>query len=74
MVDWKNHVAVVFVAICSFVVNDEGDVLDVEINDARFSVHGAKERLQMIAEGHLPPEAVVLKERFLKPNQLPWVR
>ena len=46
------------------VVNDEGDVLDVEINDARFSVHGAKERLQMIAEGHLPPEAVVLKERF----------
>ena len=46
------------------VVNDEGDVLDLEINEARFSVHGAKERLQMISEGHLPPEAVVLKERF----------
>ena len=46
------------------VVNDEGDVIDLEINDARFSVHGAKERLQMVANGHLPPEATILIERF----------
>lgn len=46
------------------VVNDNGDVLDIEMNDARFSVHGAKERLQMIADGHLPPEAALLLERF----------
>ena len=46
------------------VVNDNGDVLDIEMNDARFSVHGAKERLQMVADGHLPPEAALLLERF----------
>ncbi len=46
------------------VVNDDGDVLDIEFNNARFSVHAAKDRLQLVANGHMPPEAVVLSERF----------
>ena len=46
------------------VINADGDVIDMEVNDARFSVHAAKERLQMIARGHLPPEAQILAERF----------
>ena len=46
------------------VINTDGDVIDMEINDARFSVHAAKERLQMIARGHLSPEAQILAERF----------
>ena len=46
------------------VINADGDVVDIEINDARFSVHAAKERLQMIAHGRLPPEAQILAERF----------
>ncbi len=46
------------------VVNEDGDVLDIEINDARFSVHAAKERLQLVASGQMPPEAIILAERF----------
>lgn len=46
------------------IVNEHGDVLDIEFNNARFSVHAAKERLEMVAQGRLPPEAVILAERF----------
>ena len=46
------------------VVNEHGDVLDAEFNNARFSVHAVKERLELIASGRLPPEAIVLAERF----------
>ena len=46
------------------IVNENGDVLDVEINNARFSVHAAKDRLKLVANGQLPPEAIVLAERF----------
>ena len=46
------------------VVNKEGDVLDIERNDARFSVHTVKQRLQRIANGQLSPEAEILAERF----------
>ena len=46
------------------VVNEHGDVLDAEFNNARFSVHVVKERLELIASGRLPPEAIVLAERF----------
>lgn len=51
------------------IVNENGDVLDVEINNARFSVHAAKDRLKLVANGQLPPEAIVLAERF--PNAAP---
>ena len=53
------------------VVNDDGDIIDLEINEARFSVHGAKERLQTVANGHLPPEAVTLIERFPEAKPTP---
>ena len=46
------------------IVNENGDVLDAEINNARFSVHAAKDRLKLVANGQLPPEAIVLAERF----------
>lgn len=46
------------------VVNEHGDVLDAEFNNARFSIHAVKERLELIASGRLPPEAIVLAERF----------
>ena len=51
------------------IVNENGDVLDAEINNARFSVHAAKDRLKLVANGQLPPEAIVLAERF--PNAAP---
>ena len=51
------------------IVNENGDVLDAEINNARFSVHAAKDRLKLVANGQLPPEAFVLAERF--PNAAP---
>jgi hypothetical protein len=31
------------------VVNENGDFLDIEVNDGNFSVQGAKERLQLVA-------------------------
>lgn len=46
------------------VVNEQGDLLDVEVNDARFSVHSAMERLRLVANGQMPPEAMILAERF----------
>ena len=46
------------------IVNEDGDVLDLETNNARFSVHAAKDRLQMVANGQMVPEAVLLAERF----------
>ena len=53
------------------VVNQNGDFLDIEVNDGNFSVQGAKERLQLVAQGHLPPEAKLLLERFPEAKPTP---
>ena len=53
------------------VVNQNGDFLDLEVNDGNFSVQGAKERLQLVAQGHLPPEAKLLLERFPEAKPTP---
>ena len=53
------------------VVNEDGNVLDLEINNARFSVHGAKDRLQLIANGRMIPEALRLAERFPEAKPTP---
>ena len=53
------------------VVNENGDFLDIEVNDGNFSVQGAKERLQLVAKGQLPPEAKLLLERFPEAKPTP---
>ena len=53
------------------VVNEFGDFLDIEVNDGNFSVQGAKERLQLVANGQLPPEAKLLHERFPEAKPTP---
>jgi nucleolar protein 56 len=53
------------------VVNEHGDVLDMEFNNARFSVHAAKERLELISSGRLPAEAIILAERFPEAKPTP---
>ena len=53
------------------VVNEDGNVLDLEINNARFSVYGAKDRLQLIANGRMIPEALRLAERFPEAKPTP---
>ena len=44
------------------IVNENGDVLDAEINNARFSVHAAKDRLKLVANGQLPPRQLFLQK------------